>query len=376
MRWPLVCVGALVVVLACHREQKPRAAAQVPSGEVWLSAAQMQTSQIAAAPVARRRVEIELSTSGRVVFDDLHVVHVFSPVSGRVTQILAHPGQRVTKGAPLLMLESPDVGAAFSDVAKAEADLSAADRELKRQRELFEVRANAEKDLEQAQNAFDRARAELARARQRAELFRGYGLDQVTQQLALRSPIAGEVIARNVNPGTDLAGQYSGGGAIELFTIGSIDIVWVLADVFETDMARIAPGAPVTISVVAYPGKIFEGRIDWISGSLDPTSHTVRVRCAIRNPDHELKPEMYATVNIGVQGADTLAIPRSAVLRVGDQTVVFVETGVTETGMLRFTRRPVRVNEAVSGDLLPVLSGIGDGDSVVVEGAVQLLGMT
>lgn len=375
MRPPLVCVVALHLALACRREAKP-SVVQVPSGEVWLSAAQMQTSQIAAAPVAQRRLEIELSTSGRVVFDDLHVAHVFSPVTGRVTQILAHPGQRVAKGAPLLMLESPDVGAAFSDVAKAEADLSAADRELKRERELFEVRANAEKDLEQAQNAFDRARAELARARQRAELFRGYGLDQVTQQLALRSPIAGEVIARNVNPGTDLAGQYSGGGAIELFTIGSIDIVWVLADVFETDMARIAPGAPVTISVVAYPGKIFEGRIDWISGSLDPTSHTVKVRCAIRNPDHELKPEMYATVNIGVQGADTLAIPRSAVLRVGDQTVVFVETGVTETGMLRFTRRPVRVNEAVSGDLLPVLSGIGDGDSVVVEGAVQLLGMT
>jgi cobalt-zinc-cadmium efflux system membrane fusion protein len=375
MRPPLVCVVALLLALACHRDAKP-SVVQVPSGEVWLSAAQMQTSQIAAAPVARRRVEIELSTSGRVVFDDLHVAHVFSPVTGRVTQILAHPGQRVAKGAPLLMLESPDVGAAFSDVAKAEADLSAADRELKRERELFEVRANAEKDLEQAQNAFDRARAELARARQRAELFRGYGLDQVTQQLALRSPIAGEVIARNVNPGTDLAGQYSSGGAIELFTIGSIDTVWVLADVFETDMARIAPGSPVTISVVAYPGKIFEGRIDWISGSLDPTSHTVKVRCAIGNPDQELKPEMYATVNIGVQGTDTLAIPRSAVLRVGDQTIVFVETGVTENGTLRFTRRPVRVDEAVSGDLLPVLSGIADGDSVVVEGAVQLLGMT
>jgi len=129
------------------------------------------------------------------------------------------------------------------------------------------------------------------------------------------------------------------------------------------------------VSVVAYPGKTYHGSVDWISGSLDPTSHTVKVRCAIRNPQHELKPEMYATVNIGVQGTEALAIPRSAVLRVADQTVVFVETGLTENGMLRFTRRPVRVDEAVSGDLLPVASGISPGDTVVVEGAVQLLGM-
>jgi len=375
MRPHVLRLGALIVVVACHREPKHPAANQVPSGEVWLSAEQMASSEIAAAPVGQRRVGTELGTSGRVVFDDLHVAHVFSPVTGRVAQILAHPGQQVGKGAPLLTLQSPDVGSAFSDVAKAKADLAAAERELKRQRELFEAHASSQKDLEQAQNVFDHARAELTRARKRAEMFRRYGLDEVTQQFALRSPIAGEVIARNVNPGTDLSGQYSGGGAVELFTIGSIDTVWIVADVFEADMARLQPGAPVMVSVVAYPGKTYQGSVDWISGSLDPTSHTVKVRCAIRNPQHELKPEMYATVNISVQGTEALAIPRSAVLRVADQTVVFVETGLTENGMLRFTRRPVHVDEVVSGDLLPVLSGISAGDTVVVEGAVQLLGM-
>ena len=369
-------VAILALAFACHREQKSAGRSQVPSGEVWLSAKQMESSQIAAAPVGQRRVGVSLSTSGRVVFDDLRVAHVFSPVTGRVVRILAQPGQRVQKGAPLLTLESPDVGAAISDLAKAEADLAAADRELKRQRELIAVQASARKDFEQAQNAFEHARAELARARKRAELFRRYGLDKVTQEFALRSPIAGEVIARNVNPGTDLTGQYSGGAAVELFTIGSIDTVWVVADVFEADMAKIRPGAQVTVSTIAYPGKTYQGRVDWISGSLDPASHTVKVRCAIDNREHELKPEMYATANIAVQGTETLAVPRSAVLRVGDQTVVFVETGVTENGMLRFSRRPIHVDETVSGDLLPVLSGIAEGDSVVVEGAVQLLGMT
>jgi len=371
-----VRLGTLIFFLACQRGTKPSAVSQVPSGEVWPSPEQMETSQIAAAPIGERRVGVELTTSGRVTFDDLRVAHVFSPVTGRVVRISAHPGERVAKGAALLTLESPDVGAALSDVVKAEADLAVTNRELKRQRELFEARAGAQRDLEQAQNAFDHARAELARARKRAQLFRRYGLDDVTQQFTLRAPIAGEVIARNVNPGTDLSGQYASGSAVELFTIGSIDEVWVIADVFEAEMARVKLGAPVTITVVAYPDKKYEGRVDWISGSLDPVQHTMKVRCAIRNPEHELKPEMYATVNIAVQGTETLAVPRSAVLRVGEQTVVFVETGLTENGMLRFARRPVRVDETVSGDLLPLLSGVSAGDTLVVEGAVQLLGMT
>ncbi len=371
-----VQLAVLALFLACQRGVRPTGAGQAPSGEVWLSPEQMKAGQIAVAPVGEQRIENEITTSGRVAFDDLRVAHVFTPVTGRVVRILAQPGDRVEKGAPLLTLESPDVGSALSDVVKAEADLAAADRELKRQSEMYEARAGAQRDLEQAQNAADHARAERARARERARLFRGYGADGVTQQITLRSPIAGEVIARNVNPGTDLTGQYSSGSAVELFTVGSIDQVWVVADVFEADMARVKLGAPVTATVVAYPEKKYEGRIDWISGSLDPVQHTVKARCAIDNREHELKPEMYATASIGVSGREALAVPRSAVLRVGEQNIVFVETGVTENGLLRFARRPVRIDETVSGDLVPLLSGASAGDSVVVEGAIQLLGMT
>jgi cobalt-zinc-cadmium efflux system membrane fusion protein len=335
----------------------------------------MQSSHISAAPIAQRRIDVELTTAGRVTFDDLKVSHVFSPMNARVVQILAAPGQWVRKDAPLLVLDSPDVGAAFSDLAKAEADSRASERELKRQRELFDAHAGAERDLEQAQSAYERAHAELVRARARAELFRQRGLDQVSQRYVLRSPIDGEVVARNANRGAELAGQYSGGTSVELFTIGSVDTVWVMADVFEADMARVRLGAPVSVSVVAYPGQKYEGRVDWISGTLDPASHTVKVRCTIQNSRHELKPEMYATVGIGVQDQEVLAVPRSAVVRDGDDTVAFVETGTTENGMLRFSRRPVRVDESVSGDLVPVRSGIASGETVVVEGAVQLLGM-
>jgi cobalt-zinc-cadmium efflux system membrane fusion protein len=105
------------------------------------------------------------------------------------------------------------------------------------------------------------------------------------------------VIARSVNPGAEIQGQYGGGTALELFTVGELDSVWLLADVFEMDLGRVQKGAPVSIKVVAYPDRTFSGQVDYITGTLDPATRTARVRCAVPNPARELKPEMYATVS-------------------------------------------------------------------------------
>ena len=90
---------------------------------------------------------------------------------------------------------------------------------------------------------------------------------------------------RNINPGIEVQGQYSGGATQELFTIGEIDKVWVLADLYEMDLARVQVGAPAAVTVVAYPDKVFEGKVDWVSGMLDPTTRTAKVRCTFDNPD-------------------------------------------------------------------------------------------
>src|SRR5262249_29349005 len=157
---------------------------------------------------------------------------------GRGSRIEGELGAHVRRGAPLLTLESPDVGVAAADVGKAEADLQVAERELRRQRELFEAHAAAQRDLETAQAARDRAAAELARARQRARLFHGTA-GAVSQAVTLRSPIDGEVVARAVTPGMEIAGQSGGGNSPELFTVGDIDRVWSVADVFEMDLPRV-----------------------------------------------------------------------------------------------------------------------------------------
>ena len=363
----------LLLLLSCARREE-REQARPPAGEVWLSRQQLDSQQMRIEMIDEQQIASTLDEPGRIAFDDLRVAHVFAPVSGRIVKIDAAPGQQVRKGDALLEIESPDVGAAFADLGKAEADLAAAERELKREQELVEAQAAAQRELDQAQNAYGRARAELARARRRAELFRLRGLDGVTQRFSLRSPIDGEVVARAANPGTDVQGQLSGGTAPELFTIGSLDSVWAFADVYEADLARVTLGASVRVKVIAYPDRSFPGRIEWISSTLDPVTRTARLRCTLGNPDRALLPEMYATVSVATPARKALVVPRSAVLHVGEERVVFVQTGTTENGLLRFQRRRVALEES-EGDLVPVKSGLQAGEAVVISGALLLSGM-
>jgi len=341
---------------------------------VWLSRQQLDAQQMRLTDVSEEMVETHLDAPGRIAFDDLLVAHVFSPASGRIVKIEAEPGQHVQKGAPPVELGSPEAGSAFADVEKAAADVAVAQRELKRQQELIAAQAGARKDLDLAESAYDRARAELVRAKQRASTFRESGADVITQRFILRSPIDGEVIARNANPGTEVQGQYAGGTAPELFTIGSVDSVWVYADVFEIDLPRVKVGAEVKVKVVAYPDRTFDGRVEWVSPVLDPISRTARVRCTLRNPERELSPEMYATVSIATPPRKTLAVARTAVLHAGDERIVFVQSGTTENGLLKFQRRRIQADET-DGDLVPVKSGLLAGDRVMVSGAILLSGV-
>src|SRR6185437_5608268 len=336
----LLAVGLLT--LGCRAGGGEPTVPQPPSGEVWLTEQQVTDGHIAVQPVGVHAVGNDVVTSGRVTFDDLRVAHIYSPVTGRVSRILADPGQRVKKGGPLCAIQSPDVGNAFADLGKAEAELTASQHDF---------------------------------PRQKARLFRRGDTDTVTQEFVLRAPIEGEVIARSVNPGAEVQGQYSGGAAQELFTVGELDRVWVLAEVFEMDLARVKKGAKVTTRVVAYPNEVFTGVVDWISDLLDPTARTARVRCEVENPRRELKPEMYATVTIAVPGVQALAVPLTAILRLADQTIVFVEQGSAPDGRRRFVRRVVAAGDDEGTSMVPVAQGLQSGERVVTSGAILLSGM-
>jgi len=374
-RLPISMVLLAAVCSACHSNTRAKAPATPPAGEAWLPAEQAKEAGITFAPVGYEELGRSVAAAGRVTFDDRRVAHVFSPVTGRVIRFMAELGQQVTKGDPLAVIASPDLGSAFSDLLKAQADLAQSKREYERQGELYEAHAGSQRDFEAAQSAYLKAKAELERAEQKTKLLHKGPDNQLTQDYILPAPINGEVIARSVNPGFEVQGQYSGGSAPELYTIGALDQVWVLADVFEMDLPRIHVGAPATVRVVSFPDRTFTGNVDWISGAVDPASRTAKVRVVIDNEDRALRPEMFVSVDISAPGHKGLAVPRSAVLRQGDQTVVLVHSGQTPDGSLRLVRRPVQVDEEGSDSTLEILHGLEEGDEVVTSGAILVLGM-
>ena len=371
---PFVAFALVGIWLGCQTRvaAKPSVA---PGTEVWLTPEQVAAVKLVVEPLELEPVGGLVVTSGHVTFDDLRVAHVLSPVTGRVVKIEAHLGQRVKKGDTLAFIDSPEVATALSDLSKAEAEFGAAEKEASRQEELFDLPAGPQRDLENAQANYGRAKAELDRAQEKTRILRESPSHGSDYTYTLRAPIDGEVITRNANPGAEVEGQYSGGTALELFTVGDLDGVWVMGDVHEMDLGRVKAGTACLVTVVSYPDRVFRGRADWLSDMLDPVTHTAKVRCQIANPDRALKPGMFATVTLPVARQRTLAIPRSALLRLGERTMVFVELGKTRDGRLRFERRPAAVNEDLGGKCIPVVRNLAKGERIVVSGATPLSGM-
>lgn len=366
-------IAALSTGCVSHPPAQP--ASEAPPGEVWLTSRQVEDAHLEIEPADNRPVGGMIHAAGRVTFDDLRVGHVFSPVTGRITKIIAQPGQRVKKGEPLCVIQSPDLGGAVSDMAKAQASLFQAERDWKRQKNLLELHAAAQREYEMAESTYLTAKAETERAERKARLLRNAGLNAVTQEYILPSPLDGEVIMRGANPGLEVQGQYSGGSAVELFTIGELDRVWVLADVYEMDLSRVKKGAPVAVTVLSDPNETFPGSVEWISGALDPISHIAKARCSIDNPNGKLRPEMFGTATISVDPDNKFAVKRTALLLLGEQPVVFAQVGTTANGFLRFERKAIAVDEMADGSYVPVKNGVERNENVVVNGGMLLLGM-
>jgi cobalt-zinc-cadmium efflux system membrane fusion protein len=373
-RWSIAVASlSSLCAMACHRsEGSVTPEVQPPAGEVWLTPQQVKDAKIQVEPLTPHDVDDTILTSGTITLDDMRAGHVFSPVTGRVVKIVAALGQRVKKGDGLAIIESPDVGVAVSDVHKAEADILAAEHDLKRKKDLYSQKAGPQSDVEAANDTYRKAKAELERAKEKEVLLERGNVDVVTQQFTLTSPVDGEILLRNINPGVEVQGMYSGGANVELFTLGEVDRVWVMGDLYEMDLPRVHKGAPAYVTVVAYPGKVFTGEVDWVSGSLDPNTRTAKVRCTFDNPDKLLRPMMYATVHISVDRETAPAIPRPALLRLGDDKVVFVQVGEGD-GLVRFKQTVVDdVDEGEASPWLVIKGGLVLGQKIVVKGGILL----
>jgi len=302
----------------------------------------------------------QLRLPGRLVWNEEKTVRVYPQLGGRILSAAVDVGNTVKTGQPLAVLNSPDYAQALAEARKAQADAQLAARGLERNRQLREAGVLAEKDWEQAEASAVAAKAEAARASQRLSGLGGGGDGSYT----LRSPLAGVVVERNLNPGMEFRPDQSGA---PLFVVTDPTKLWVLIDAGEGDLGKLKPGAAFTIESKQYPGERFAGTIRHVADFVDPNSRTIKVRGEIANADRRLKGEMFVNALIDLPPSSVLLAPAPAVFLSGEQRYVFVEEAPGH-----YRRQRVDTGAGHDG-WIEVLGGVREGDKVVVEGSLHLL---
>ena len=305
-----------------------------------------------------------LDLPAKVQANPAAVIRVFPPASGRVLNILVRPGDRVAKGQVIAVLESSDVSSARSDYVKAKIEADRTGRELRRATLLHDHNVMSDRDFLQAQADAASAKSEMLRTEDRLRVL-GLDVNGTSNEVHLKSPVSGAVLSVTAAPGEF---SKSLDNATELVTLADLSQVWVLGDVFEKDLSAIKVGDHVTVRVNAYPDQTWQGRIANIGDAIDPTTRTVKVRIVLPNPQHLLKPEMFATIHVEQPATRVALLPAAAVLRDGEQAYVFIDKG---SG--KYERRDVQL-EHTQGQQIEIASGLQGGESVVVQGANLLRG--
>lgn len=327
----------------------------------------------------------EVVAEGHIAIDADRTTPVFPPYSGRVVEILAKSGQSVARGAPLMAVEAPslvkrenDLIAAVAALGTARAKLALAQAAERRTHALYLAKGAALKDWQQkqadliaAQNKLRAAEIALAAARNRLRLL-GLADSQVaaienapTARLdpvgQVRAPIGGIVTERRVG-----LGEYiKSGGSKPVYTIGDLSTVWLVAQVRESDAARVRVGEPVAVRVLAYPGRVFRARLSWVAPAIDPKTHRLPVRADVGNPDGALKPRMFARFHIATGPARRRpAVPEEAIVQRGARARVWV-AGPHGTLAVRTIR-----TGAVRRGMVEVLSGLTAGERVISGGSL------
>jgi cobalt-zinc-cadmium efflux system membrane fusion protein len=313
-----------------------------------------------------RAIPDYLQIPGRVVPDPTQVVHVFAAAGGRLLQMNVRPWDRVEKGQTLASLESSDVSRAVSDHAKANVDAEVKRQALDRATDLYNHHAIALKDLEQAQADWRMADAEEKATLASLHLL---GVDtsspsnQSTNQLNVVAPRAGIVLDTGAAPG-ELSKSLD--ATQPLCTIADLSTVWVEGDAFEQDAAALHPGAAAKVTLNAYPGESWPGRVAVVSGTVDPATRTLKVRVVLGNPALRLKPNMFATVSLLRSTTQGILVPAAAVIREGPKAYVFAAASGN-----RFERRDVVLGRT-ENDTVQVTAGLAAGAVIASDGALLL----
>ena len=389
----VLAVVAGAVVLLTHEDRASKRAANQDT-ELSSQSKRAQTftptpaqwASLGIEPVATRNFRSEHATEGKISINEDRATPIFSPYAGRVTRLLAKPGDSVKAGHPLFFIEASDMVQAQNDFLAAVAGLNKARSRVviteiieKQNRTLYESRAGALRDFQTAQADLAQAQAEqrnaeaaLEAARNRlailgktdAEIaaFQQHG--KISSETPIFAPLSGTVVQRKIGPGQYVS--YTSTGSVDpVYTIGDLSTVWLAVYIRESEAPKVSVGQQMDFTLLAYPKTTFRANVDHVAASLDPNIRRLMVRATIDNSNGLFKPEMFASVVIYTEEGDSsLSVPRSAVIYEADKARVWVarndksvESRQIKTGI-------------TSGDSIQVLQGLQPGEAVVTKGSI------
>ena len=382
----LAVAGAAIYGYAQTGDTKPKhseVSSQSRKGAQNFTPSPSEWATLTIEPVNEKAFRAEHVTEGKVAVDEDRSTPVFSPYAGRITKLLAKPGDNVKQGQPLFVIEAADTVqgqndfiTAVTSLNKAKSALDLATIQDKRAKDLFEGKAIPLKDFQQAETTLVQAQNDMRSTRTALEAatsklrilgftdaaianFQNKGA--IDREITINSPISGTVVQRKVGPG-----QYVNSGASDpVFVIGDLSSVWLTAFVRESDAAQVSVGEEILVNVLALPGRPLKANINYVSAAIDASSRRLLVRATIDNKDGQLKPEMFANVTIYSAGDHpAVAVPRQALIYEGDQVRVWVarpdksiELRKIKTGL-------------VNGDLVAVEGNLAAGEQIVTKGSL------
>ena len=353
----------LLAALSVHAQAAPQF--------VQISAPSQARRQLVLSPVMRKAITGRISATAVVEANAGAVAQVASEIPARVVKLVAQLGQRVGRGEPLVIMSSVELGEAKTGYLKARSLESITSQHLRREQELYAKKISPLKDLLEARAQHDSALAEYKAAGEKLRLLipaseiselQWSGNGQPLSEFPLISPIAGTLVRRDLSFGSMIDRNSPAP-----LTIINLERVWVMANIFEHDLATLKTGDQVDVTADAYPDKVFSGQITYIGDEVDRRTRTVQTRIEVANPEHLLKPGMFAKASISAgDSREVLAAPESAVYQIDGHSAVFVAAG--NDG---FEVRPVHLGSR-GGGTVEILFGLKQGELVVEKGGLAL----
>ena len=348
-RIPLVLSAAVLLLAGCAKKEEPQE--EKPQG-FRLSDTMMQ--QIMLDTVRLRPVQDELVLTGQIATDGDKTVKVYPLVGGVVEQLHVELGDKVTKGQVLAVIKSSEIADLQNQTTTSGSDLDIARKNLAVAEDMNKAGLNSERDVVLARAEVTKARGTVGKNVKQLSVY-GIGKDGM---YTLKAPISGFITEKNATQYE----QFNNDNVQNLFTVSDLNDVWIMANVFESDISKVQLGYSADVTTLSYPDKHFRGKIDKVFNVLDPDSKVMKVRVRLENPGYLLKPEMYAQVRVeNTEGAKMLAVAAKAVVFDKDRNFVMVYRDRTHV-----ETRPVVISKTV-GDYSYISSGLKSGDVVIAK---------